>query len=105
MNTAYLFSKQVLIAIVLLSGMASASEVSIIVLDENNQPIEDVVVYVTGRNLMADYDGKEVVVYQKDKKFSPYITVKTPKDTLVFENKDAISHHVFTVLSKELDFR
>lgn len=105
MNKAIFFSKSTLAALIFCYGMAQAAQVSITVLDKNDKPLEDIVVYVTGDNLMENYEGKEVAVYQEDKKFTPYITVRTPKDTLVFENKDTISHHVFTVLSKELDFR
>ena len=82
-----------------------AKQVTITVLSKDNQPVEDIVVYLMNADgTTFDYQGSEVTVYQQDKKFAPYITVKTLKDNLVFENKDTIRHHIFTVLSKELDF-
>ncbi len=100
------FAKQLLLATGLfLTGVLSAAEVSIKVLDSDEKPVSGIVVYITGDNLMDTYQGRQVTIYQEDKKFSPYITVKTPVDRLVFENRDTISHHVFTVLSKELNFR
>ena len=82
-----------------------AKQVTVNVQSKDNQPIKDIVVYLMQTDgATVDYEGKEVVLYQEDKKFTPYITVKTPKDTLVFENRDTIRHHIFTVLSKELDF-
>lgn len=95
----------VLILICLYDNSLEAKPVTVNVININNQPVGGIVIYLTNPDgETVNYEGSEVTVYQQDKKFQPYISVKSVKDQLVFENKDSIRHHIYTVLSNDFDF-
>ena len=107
MHTIYRYTGLLLASCVFFSTPVLASEITVQVLDNGNKPLRGIVVYLeaTDGKYSADIPPREVTVYQKDKKFTPYITVKSMYDVLVFENQDNLTHHIFTVLSKDISFR
>ena len=80
MHIARIMKRLSLLLMMTLPSQILGADVSITVLDKQGKPLEDIVVYITGENLMNDYQPQEVAIYQEDKKFTPYITVKTPQD-------------------------
>ena len=85
-----------------------AAELAVQLVDADNKPIENVVVYATPKTgiegLPKNY--KKLVVGQKDKKFSPYVTVMQTGQQITFSNQDDITHHVYSVSgNNRFDFK
>ncbi|WP_348633905.1 hypothetical protein [Shewanella sp. WXL01] len=92
------------------SSMAlQAQAANIYIMDDNNQPMENMVVYLQSNNpaafatpaLASDSSTAQalqnpVEVHQKDKQFSPYITVVQKGYQLKFVNDDDITHHIYS---------
>ena len=91
---------------VCLNSYIHATELTVQVLDVENKPVSDIVIYITSENGVYDaIPAREVTVSQKDKRFVPYVSVKSTNDKLVFENKDNITHHIYTVTTNDFSFR
>lgn len=78
---------------------ATANEFTVTVVDSDQQPVSDIVVYLTpssGVEKLAP-NTEPLIIDQKDKKFSPYITVLQKGQALNFVNKDDITHHIYSV--------
>ncbi|NKF49798.1 hypothetical protein G3R49_04335 [Shewanella sp. WXL01] len=86
-----------------------AQAANIYIMDDNNQPMENMVVYLQSNNpaafatpaLASDSSTAQalqnpVEVHQKDKQFSPYITVVQKGYQLKFVNDDDITHHIYS---------
>lgn len=78
---------------------AHALDIAIKVVDKNNTPINDIVVYLTPKSGTIDLpaNNQPLVIDQQDKKFAPYITVMQKGQHIVFSNKDDITHHIYSV--------
>ncbi|MDE3273080.1 hypothetical protein [Pseudoalteromonas sp. G4] len=81
---------------------AHALDIAIKVVDKNNTPINDIVVYLTPKSGTSDLptNNHPLVIDQQDKKFAPYITVMQKGQDIVFLNKDDITHHIYSVSGK-----
>ncbi|QBF84796.1 hypothetical protein EXU30_04965 [Shewanella maritima] len=86
-----------------------AQAANIYIMDDNNQPMENMVVYLQSNNpaafatpaLASDSSTTQarqnpVEVHQKDKQFSPYITIVQKGYQLKFVNDDDITHHIYS---------
>ena len=78
---------------------ANALAIDIKVVDKNNTPINDIVVYLTPKSGIKDLpiNTEQLVIDQKDKKFAPYITVMQKGQSIAFSNKDDITHNIYSV--------
>ncbi len=94
MKTA--FSRlSLLLTLVLLSGLSNALTVT--VLDHQGNPLSDIVVYAEPLNQQpVGKTDKKLVVSQARKSFTPYISVAQTGNELVFNNKDDITHHIYS---------
>lgn len=81
------------------SSLVGAKELGVKVTDPNGLPVEGLVVYVMAKDkaIAANANSKPLYIDQKDKKFSPYITVVQKGQPLNFTNKDDITHHIYSV--------
>ena len=76
-----------------------AAELTVTVVDNKNIPLEDIVVYAEPKSVFPSTAKikEKLVIDQKDKKFVPYITVIQKGQEVLFENKDDITHHIYSV--------
>tara|TARA_R110000796_G_scaffold48115_5_gene115538 strand:+ start:1939 stop:2688 length:750 start_codon:yes stop_codon:yes gene_type:complete len=104
------------VAIVLtLSGIlfgisaVNAAPQSIMVLNAQGQPAQNMVVYLlpsAPANIVTTVAPSKAEVHQKDKQFSPYITVVQKGNDVAFVNEDDITHHIFSALGpKRFSFK
>lgn len=45
----------------------------------------------------ADTIDTRTIISQKNKKFAPYLAITSTKNPIVFDNKDDITHHIYSV--------
>lgn len=87
---------------------AYAAELAVQLVDADNKPIKNVVVYATPKSGVEGLpkNFNKLVVGQKDKKFSPYVTVMQTGQQITFSNQDDITHHVYSVSgNNRFDFK
>lgn len=91
-----------LISAVTTFSEANALELTVNVVDKNNNAVNKVVVFVTPKAGVADLpsNNQKLVIDQQGKKFTPYITVMQKGQNVVFSNKDDITHHIYSVSGK-----
>lgn len=65
----------------------------------SQEPNQAVIVFLTPQdnNQKLVANQKKLVISQQDKKFTPYIAVTQRGSQVVFENKDDITHHIYSV--------
>ena len=84
-------------------SMAFATDLRISVKDQNGQPVENAVVWVTPSAKHAKPVGREIV--QMNRKFSPEVTIVPLNSTVTFPNRDTVQHHVYSFSpAKTFDF-
>ncbi|WP_259397209.1 hypothetical protein [Shewanella sp. SG41-4] len=107
-------SARVVIALTLSSVLFSISAVtaapqSIVVLNAQGLPAQNMVVYLlpsNPANIVTAVAPQKAEVHQKDKQFSPYITVVQKGNDVAFVNEDDITHHIFSALGpKRFSFK
>lgn len=88
---------------------ATAAPQSIMVLNAQDQPVQNMVVYLLPSdptNIVTTVAPKKAEIHQKDKQFSPYITVVQKGNDVAFLNEDDITHHIFSALGpKRFSFK
>ena len=86
----------------------SAAELTVSVVNTEQQPADNVVVFLTPT---LGYTGpatkaKPILIEQKDKKYAPYLAVAQKGQQVIFSNRDDITHHIYSVSGKNrFDFR
>ncbi|AZG75201.1 hypothetical protein EGC82_14225 [Shewanella livingstonensis] len=79
------------------------------VLNAEGQPAQNMVVYLlptNPANIVTSIAPQKAEVHQKDKQFSPYITVVQKDNDVAFVNEDDITHHIFSALGpKRFSFK
>jgi len=78
---------------------ANAKDLVINVVDVNDKPVKDIVVYAIPNVGVADLpmNPNQLTIDQEGKKFSPYVTVMQKGQAIQFMNKDDITHHIYSV--------
>ena len=78
---------------------AQESVVNIKVISPNDNPAESVIVYAITINATGKVpvNTQPLIVDQKNKKFTPYITVLQKGQQIKFANQDDITHHIYSV--------
>lgn len=76
-----------------------AAELVINLVDVNNKPVENVVVFATPATGVAGLpvNTNQLAINQEGKKFAPYVTVMQKGQSITFNNKDDITHHIYSV--------
>ena len=94
-----LFSINILL---LTSFNLMAANIRVNVVDINDKPIQDIIVYLVplDSQILDVTNQLPVVIYQADKAFTPYASVIQKGSSLSFNNKDDITHHIYSVASK-----
>ena len=96
-----------LLIITLLSSLLSstfiyAKTVTVTVMNINNNPVSDLVVFLEPleNQKLDSLSVDPLIINQEDKKFAPYISVIQKGLPLTFLNKDSITHHIYSASSK-----
>ena len=78
---------------------ANAAELTIELMDKSNNPVENVIVYVTPTSGVTDLpmNTNKLTIEQRNKKFAPYVTVMQKGQQIEFSNQDDITHHIYSV--------
>jgi plastocyanin len=81
--------------------VAHAAAISVIVMDDNGQPLSDAVVMVSphaGVPVPPLQSSKTAAatIEQKDETFVPFVVVIRTYGTLTFLNRDKVRHHVYS---------
>jgi plastocyanin len=76
-----------------------SSELIVKVIDIRDQDVNDIVLYVRPIDGIKHLplNTNALFINQKDKKFSPYITVLQKGQAIKFVNQDDITHHIYSV--------
>lgn len=77
----------------------NSSELFVNILDTQGQAVNDIVVYAQPKMKINNLpvNTKALLIEQKNKKFSPYITVMQQGQAINFVNYDDITHHIYAV--------
>jgi hypothetical protein len=86
------------ILIVLLSPVLHATEVTVKVVDPENRPIVDMIVYLMPleEQSVDEYKVPPLVINQAERKFKPYLSVVQKGLALTFNNEDDITHQIYS---------
>ena len=87
---------------------ANAAELAITVTNIKDKPAADMVVFAEPKSGIKNLalNSTQLVIDQKGKKFSPYVTVMQKGQNIEFSNKDDITHHIYSVSGKNrFDFK
>jgi plastocyanin len=99
----------ILTSVLFSSSTAKAASQNIVVLNAQGQPAQNMVVYLlpsNPANIVTTVAPAKAEVHQKDKQFSPYITVVQKGNDVAFVNEDDITHHIFSALGpKRFSFK
>lgn len=76
-----------------------AAELVINLVGTDSKPVENVVVYATPKAGVAGLplNTNQLAINQEGKKFAPYVTVMQKGQSITFNNKDDITHHIYSV--------
>jgi plastocyanin len=67
------------------------------VADAAGRPLADAVVYAEPQaGVPANKSGRAVAIEQKDREFTPYVSVIQAGTSVTFPNRDAMRHHVYS---------
>lgn len=97
MNSKILSNSIILSALLLVTSLhAQAAELSVQVLDQAGNPLSNAVVYIETSVKSAVKSTTEANVDQKNKQFSPIVSVVQVGTSVNFPNKDSVRHHVYS---------
>jgi plastocyanin len=97
MNSKILSNTIILSALLLVTSLhAQAAELSVQVLDQAGNPLSNAVVYIETSVKSAVKSTTEANVDQKNKQFSPIVSVVQVGTSVNFPNKDSVRHHVYS---------
>lgn len=95
--------------LLLSSSAAIAASQNVLVLNAQGLPAENMVVYLVPNNpanIVTNTLPQKAEVHQKNKQFSPYITVVQKNNDVAFVNQDDITHHIYSALGpKRFSFK
>ncbi len=105
--TLYQLKSVILLLLVSVSSHAynndtnSSNSLSINVLNVNSQPLENMVVYVEPvGHTITHKNVATLEIGQQNKSFMPYISVTQLGNEVAFNNKDNITHHIYSPVGK-----
>ena len=78
-----------------------ATDFTVTLVDNNNAPLPEMVVYFQPLdNMTLPLSNKVVEIGQLDRTFTPYINVMQLGNTVSFQNKDDITHHIYSPIGE-----
>ena len=88
-----------ILSLPLVAITGQAAELAIHLVDVKNNPVENLVVYATPKSGVQGLPANttQLTIDQESKKFAPYVTVMQKGQTINFNNKDDITHHIYSV--------
>lgn len=78
---------------------AAAVDLVVNLTDANNRPVENVIVYATPSSGVEGLtpNTNQLTINNENKKFAPYVAVMQKGQSIRFNNKDDITHHIYSV--------
>lgn len=97
-----LFANVVKLAVLSCVSVAAMAEtLTVEVIDSQQQPISDMVVYLEPiGDIILGKTEQVVEVGQLDRAFTPYVSVMQRGNSVRFHNKDDITHHIYSPVGK-----
>jgi plastocyanin len=83
----------VLFLLFFMTGISVAADLSMTVVDPKGKPVEDAVVWVPG---IGKPVASKATIFQKQRQFSPLVTVLPVGSVVHFPNRDTVQHHVYS---------
>lgn len=97
MNRKFLINYIILSLLLLAaSWQTQAAELTVQVLDQTDNPLSNAVVYLEASVKTSEKSLSEANVDQKNKQFSPFVSVVQVGTSVNFPNKDSVRHHVYS---------
>ena len=91
------WNKTTIVLLYLLSPLQTkAAELSVQVLDQAGNPLSNAVIYLETGVKSSAKSASEANVDQKNKQFSPMVSVIQVGSSVNFPNKDSVRHHVYS---------
>lgn len=83
----------------LLPIITAAASVNISIVSVNNTPLENIIVYLAPSENQAIPNARNRIVHigQKNRAFTPYISIMQKGTKISFTNQDDITHHIYSV--------
>lgn len=86
-----------LLSLLLSSHVVKAGDFEVSLVDNNNNPLADLVVFLKPlKEITLPVSEKVVEIGQLDRAFTPYISVMQLGSRATFQNKDDITHHIYS---------
>lgn len=86
---------------VLATKVQAAKSFEVSVVSKDKKPVSDIVVYLTPKFVLPEGFAKNSTanetIDQQGKKFAPYVSVVQKGQSLHFNNKDDITHHIYSI--------
>ena len=83
--------------LILFDLLAQSADLSILVVDENDKPVSEAVVYLRSNDVIKSTSAKaEAKVDQVEKEFIPHVLVVNTGASIHFPNSDNIRHQVYS---------
>lgn len=91
-----------LLPIILFSLPVSATDIQVNVLDNEQKNVKDIVVYLEPVNTANHLprNAKTLEIGQLDRAFTPYISVIQVGNEVLFNNRDDITHHIYSPIGE-----
>lgn len=86
--------QQLGLLLLFLTFQGFAADVSMKIVDQEGKPVEDAVVWVPG---IGKPVPTSVVICQKQRQFSPMVSVIPVGSTVRFPNRDTVQHHIYSL--------
>lgn len=85
------------LSLLLSSHVVKAGDFEVSLVDNNNNPLADLVVFLKPlKEITLPVSEKVVEIGQLDRAFTPYISVMQLGSRATFQNKDDITHHIYS---------
>jgi plastocyanin len=78
------------------SWQTQAAELTVQVLDQTGNPLSNAVVYLESSVKSSEKSPSEASIDQKNKQFSPFVSVVQVGTSVNFPNRDSVRHHVYS---------
>jgi plastocyanin len=84
-----------------LTWQACAQNIKVTVINNNNEPIPDMVVYLQPLDATVFESSSDIIeIGQFEKSFTPHISVMQQGTSVKFRNKDDITHHIYSPIGE-----
>lgn len=77
--------------------IVSAGELVVQINSDQDQPLAGIVVFLETADKQYTKNNNSTIIYQRDKKYQPYVAVMQKGGEITFVNEDRITHHMYAL--------